>query len=96
MSTCEGGSLRSIASIVSVTICEMARSRNHLWFAGMTYSSPHSQLAPVGRSNGNYTLDLPCLSIASSSSSSDRVDIPSVRNPGRLSEAVVSIFMSST
>jgi hypothetical protein len=47
-------------------------------------------------SRGNETLDLLCLSIASSSSSSDRVDIPSARNPGRFPEAVVSICMSST
>jgi hypothetical protein len=36
------------------------------------------------------------LSITSSSSSSDRGEIPSVRNPGRLSEAIVSICISST
>jgi hypothetical protein len=37
-----------------------------------------------------------CLSIASSSSSSDRGEMPSIRNPGKLSEAVVSICISST
>jgi hypothetical protein len=37
-----------------------------------------------------------CLSIASSSSSSDRGEMPSIRNPGNLSEAVVSICISST
>jgi len=37
-----------------------------------------------------------CLSIASSSSSSDRGEMPSTRNPGKLSEAVVSICISST
>jgi integrase len=36
-----------------------------------------------------------CLSMAASSSSSDRGEIPISRNPGRLSEAVVSICMSS-
>jgi hypothetical protein len=39
---------------------------------------------------------LRCLSIASSSSSSDRGEMPSTRNPGKLSEAVVSICISST
>jgi hypothetical protein len=37
-----------------------------------------------------------CLSIASSSCSSDRGEMPSTRNPGKLSEAVVSICISST
>ena len=37
-----------------------------------------------------------CLSIASSSSSSDRGEMPRTRNPGKLSEAVVSIRISST
>ena len=45
---------------------------------------------------GNETLDLPGLSIASSSSSSDRGEIPRARNPGRFSETAVSICMSST
>jgi hypothetical protein len=40
--------------------------------------------------------DLFSRSIASSSSSSDRVEIPSARNPGSFSEAVVSICISST
>jgi hypothetical protein len=39
---------------------------------------------------------LRCLSIASSSASSDRGEIPSSRNPGRSPEAVVSICISST
>src|SRR5262249_46560976 len=42
------------------------------------------------------SLGLFCLSSASSSSSSDRGEIPSARNPGRRSEAVVSICISST
>jgi len=37
-----------------------------------------------------------CLSIASSSSSSDRGEMLSTRNPGKFSEAVVSICISST
>ena len=42
------------------------------------------------------TLHLLRPSIVSSSSSSDRGEIPSERNPGSLSEAVVSICISST
>jgi hypothetical protein len=49
--------------------------------------------------NGGHTVALShllCLSIASNSSSSDRGEMPSTRNPGKLSEAVVSICISST
>jgi len=41
-------------------------------------------------------LHLLCLSIASNASSSNRGEMPSTRNPGKLSEAVVSICISST
>src|SRR5262249_26511201 len=37
MSTRVGGSLRPISSIVSAMTCDIARLRNHLWFAGMMY-----------------------------------------------------------
>src|SRR5262249_48870934 len=37
MSTRVGGSFKPISSIVSAMICDIARLRNHLWFAVMTY-----------------------------------------------------------
>src|SRR5215468_876702 len=37
MSTWGFGSFRSISSMVSAMIWEMARLRNHLWLDGMTY-----------------------------------------------------------
>jgi hypothetical protein len=68
------------------------RTRNRL--ANCLFAVPHQhRTSPPAVAEFSHFL---CLSIASSSSSSDRGEMPSTRNPGKLSEAVVSICISST
>jgi hypothetical protein len=85
-----GGTAENICSQrVFRILTQLGHRPSHLMSVG-TISSSLS-----GRNFAEFP-HLLCLSIASSSSSSDRGEMPSVRNPGKWSEAVVSICISST